>query len=102
MCHTALSYYLRATMCFAHFQILKIMKYSFAIFHQIHRLLYANGEIFTFFSHGLLFFRIKLCFNKKMENHLKGWVGASPAPTNVFLGAGLGFTRPWKCIYRGG
>ena len=52
---TTLSYYLRATLCFAYFQTLKITNCIFTIFHQIQRLLYANGENFTFFSHGLLF-----------------------------------------------
>ena len=60
-------YYLRDTLCFAHFQTLKIMNCIFAIFHQIHRLLYANSENFIFFSHGLQVFRIKLNFRKNWK-----------------------------------
>ena len=81
MCHTALSYYLRATMCFAHFQTLKIMKYSFAIFHQIHRLLYANGENFIFFRRGLVFFLL----NNFSDKIGKPFVGAGGAPYKCFF-----------------
>ena len=62
-------YYLRDTLCFAHFQTLKIMNCIFAIFHQIHRLLYANGEKFTFLVIICYFFELNYV-SKKLENNL--------------------------------
>jgi len=37
-------------------------------------------------------------FWSRFENHLYGRVGASPAPTNEFLGAGGEVTRPYKML----
>ena len=85
-------------MCFEHFQTLKIMNCIFAIFHQIYRLLYANGENFIFFSHGLLFW-IKLCFNKNWKTICRGgWRPHPPLqiffhpPLQIFFHSSLGYS----------
>ena len=88
ICDPTIAYYLRAPLCFAHFLTRKTNNCIFAFFFvQIYRMLYSNGENFTFFSHGSLFFGIKLCLNKK---------NGKP-----FVGAGECFTRPYKSISRG-
>jgi hypothetical protein len=74
-----ISYYLRATLCFTHFQTIKIMNCFSAIFHQIHRLLYANGENFTFLVMVCYFFGLNY-ISEKIEKQ--------------FVGAGGWFTRP--------
>jgi hypothetical protein len=55
------------------------MNCIFAIFHQIHRLLNANGENLTFFSHGLLFFELNYV-SKKIG---KQFVGAGGCVTRT-------------------
>ena len=69
MCPT-ISNYLRAPLYFAHFLTRKSKNCIFAIFVQIHRLLYSNGEKITFFRHGLVFFTDLIMLQQKLENYL--------------------------------